>query len=68
MNGKNGLLVNKRTILHHIESPWLVNLPEQAYYFCDDPSCDVVCFSQFTQSIILSFDGNNLGVCVLNIE
>ncbi len=31
-----------KTILHHIKSPWDLPLKEQAYYFCNDPLCDVV--------------------------
>ncbi|WP_281400904.1 putative iron-sulfur cluster-binding metallochaperone [sulfur-oxidizing endosymbiont of Gigantopelta aegis] len=46
INKKSYSLVSKTTIKHHIKSPW--NLPEgeQGYYFCSDPNCDVVYFSQ----------------------
>ena len=33
-----------KTILHHIKEPWNLTLKQQTYYFCDDPSCDVVYF------------------------
>lgn len=44
VNGKSGLEVPYGTLLHHIRTPWELALKEQAYYFCDDPNCDVVYF------------------------
>lgn len=38
--------VKRKTILHHIVKPWLHDLPEQTYYYCDDPECDVIYFSE----------------------
>ena len=32
------------TILHHLSEPWKLKLRDQAYYFCDDPDCDVAYF------------------------
>ncbi|MCU7829811.1 MAG: hypothetical protein KZQ85_12155 [Candidatus Thiodiazotropha sp. (ex Myrtea sp. 'scaly one' KF741663)] len=32
------------TIKHHIKAPWRWEGKSQAYYFCDDPECDVVYF------------------------
>lgn len=32
------------TVFHHIKQPWTYQLRNQAYYFCDDPECDVVYF------------------------
>lgn len=43
--------VTIRTILHNIKQPWTRNLPEQAYYYCDDPCCDVVYFGEDKQII-----------------
>ena len=34
------------TVLQHIKSPWRLALPQQAYYFCDDPNCELVYFSR----------------------
>ena len=38
--------VGTKTLLHHIKSPWLVDLKQQGYYFCTDPQCQVVYFGQ----------------------
>jgi len=38
--------VSSTTILHHIKSPWNWQTKDQSYYFCDDPECDVVYFSE----------------------
>ena len=43
-NGKQYLEVPFGTVLHHIRKPWELALKDQAYYFCDDPHCDVVYF------------------------
>ena len=43
-NNKNYVAVAKKTIIHHINSPWESELKEEQYYFCDDPECDVVYF------------------------
>jgi len=45
-NGKQCAAVQLRTIAHHLNKPWLKTLKSQAYYFCDDPACDVVYFGQ----------------------
>lgn len=44
INGKQYLEVPYGTVLHHVKEPWKLALKEQAYYFCDDPHCDVVYF------------------------
>lgn len=43
-NSKEYIAVTKKTIIHHIKSPWEKELTEEQYYFCDDPECDVVYF------------------------
>lgn len=45
-NGKTYGGVKRKTLLHHITQPWLNSLPEQGYYFCSDPDCDVVYFGE----------------------
>ena len=35
-----------KTILHHIREPWQWRPEADAYYFCDDPECEVVYFGQ----------------------
>lgn len=46
VNGKRYTKVAMGTIFHHLKSPWQWPLDEQAYYFCDDPECDVVYFGE----------------------
>jgi len=43
-NGQNYSKVAYATVLHHVKNSWKNNFGEQAYYFCDDPDCDVVYF------------------------
>jgi len=45
-NGQPYVSVKRKTLLHHISQPWLSSLPEQGYYFCTDPDCDVVYFGE----------------------
>lgn len=37
--------VSYKTILHHIKNSWGFKASSGSYYFCDNPSCDVVYFS-----------------------
>lgn len=46
VNGQEYKSVGLKTILHHINSPWNWVEKQQAYYFCDDPECDVVYFGE----------------------
>lgn len=50
LNGQSYQRVERKTLLHHLLKPWQLDLPEQAYYFCDSPDCDVVYFGQDTQT------------------
>ena len=46
VNGKEYKEVSRKTMMHHIKDPWNWKGKSQSYYFCDDPSCDVVYFGQ----------------------
>ncbi len=46
VNGIEYPAVSLRTILHHIQRPWAWTASDQEYYFCADPSCDVVYFGE----------------------
>lgn len=46
VNHNDYVRVPLKTILHHTKAAWDLNLKEQAYYFCDDPGCDVVYFAE----------------------
>ena len=50
-NGKQYLEVPYGTVLHHAKTPWKLAPKEQAYYFCDDPNCDVVYFGSDDSAI-----------------
>lgn len=50
VNGQDYHRVERKTLLHHLQKPWQVELPEQGYYFCDSPDCDVVYFGQDKQT------------------
>ena len=43
---KNGTLVSIATIQHHLKRAWLWQAKDQAYYFCDDPNCEVAYFGE----------------------
>lgn len=45
-NGVEYKEVSLKTVLHHIINPWNRVVKDQAYYFCDDPECDVVYFGE----------------------
>ncbi len=44
VNGMSCERVSYRTVLHHVRSPMNQALPEQRYFFCPDPDCNVVYF------------------------
>lgn len=44
VNGIEYKQVSFRTVIHHLEKPWKWEHPNQDYYFCDDPECNVVYF------------------------
>lgn len=51
VNGKTYNEVPVATVMHHITQPWNYPLSDQAYYFCDDPECDVVYFASDNTTI-----------------
>lgn len=46
LNGRVYSAVNRRTVLHQVKTPWARDIPEQGYYFCTDPDCEVVYFGE----------------------
>ena len=54
LNGQLYPQVARKTLLHHLNKPWQLDIPEQAYYFCDSKDCEVVYFGadkrSFTQA------------------
>lgn len=54
VNGQLYPQIRRRTVLHQIRQPWQQALTAEHYYFCDDPNCDVVYFSNDQQIIVQS--------------
>ena len=44
-NGKTYKTIAVRTVAHHVKHPWELNSNGKVFYFCDDPGCDVVYFT-----------------------
>jgi len=40
------LSVQLKTMLHHIKNPWAQTLIDKEYYFCSNPDCNVVYFTE----------------------
>lgn len=51
-NGQEYAEVSARTILHQLKQAWAWSPTASAYYYCDDPACDVVYFGN-DDSVIL---------------
>ena len=43
-NGQEYRQVAFKAMMHQLRQPWSMELPDQAYYFCTSPECDVVYF------------------------
>jgi hypothetical protein len=54
VNGQTYNSVDIKTIRHQVKNPWQIELPDQGYYFCDDPGCDVVYFGDDRRTLIRS--------------
>lgn len=52
VNGKTYQSVSRRTMLHHVRKPWNSPLPQQDYFFCTDPDCNVVYFGEDNSQIL----------------
>lgn len=61
-NGKAYLGVPYKTVLHHVKEPWKLDLLKQSYYFCDDPSCDVVYFGSNNSTINKTLIRTKIGI------
>jgi len=59
VNNKLYKSVSQLTVLHNLLDPWNKISGEQTYYFCDDPDCEVIYFSD-SGSIFKKPDIRNL--------
>lgn len=62
INGKEYKTVSIKTIQHQIKQPWHWQAKEQAYFFCDDPTCDVVYFGEDKSIIKKSALRSRIGI------
>jgi len=44
-NGKPYKSIPITAVTHHVKRPWDLDTEGKVFYFCDDPKCDVVYFS-----------------------
>lgn len=62
VNGREYLEVSARTIAHHITEAWNWKQTANHYYFCDDPTCEVVYFGDDSSTILKSQLRTQLGL------
>ena len=43
--GHTSLIVSTKTVLHHIKQPWMLEHAACMFFFCRNPNCDTVYFS-----------------------
>lgn len=44
-NGKEYSTISSRTVMHQVYQPWQYDLYGNLYYFCNDPNCEIVYFT-----------------------
>jgi len=54
--------ISTRTVTHHVCKSWELKTDGKDYYFCDDPECDVVYFSDDDSIITKSQLRNQVGI------
>jgi len=54
VNGREYAEVSTQTIVHHVKEAWNWNPMGQRFFFCSDPSCDVVYFGDGGSIILKS--------------
>ena len=45
LNGRFYRRVDTRTVLHQVRAPWNMKSGANSFYYCDDPACEAVYFS-----------------------
>jgi len=59
---KKNLSVQLKTILHHIKKPWTHTLNDEAYYYCSNPNCNIVYFTESAIVINKSDIRSSIGI------
>jgi len=54
--------VSARTIAHHVKQPWLWNIHDQVFFYCEDPECEVVYFADDDSVILKSQLRTEMGI------
>ena len=68
VNGKSYKSIPTRTVTHHVQKPWDLITDGKTFYFCDDPGCDVVYFSNDGSVITTSELRNPVGIKSQSLE
>ncbi len=49
--GQKSLTVPLKTILHHVKRAWKIKFSDQPFFYCHNPTCEVVYFAKDTSVI-----------------
>ena len=61
-NGKSYKTIPVRVVTHHVKCPWDLDSKGKTFYFCDDPDCDVVYFTNDDSVITKSELRTDIGI------
>ena len=61
-NGKQYKTIPTRTVTHHVKRPWDFDTDGKVFYFCDDPECNVVYFTNVDSVITTSEMRTDVGI------
>ena len=61
-NGKSYKTIPVRAVTHHVKRPWDLDSKGKTFYFCDDPDCDVVYFTNENSVITKSELRTDIGI------
>ncbi|MES9941790.1 MAG: hypothetical protein ABW105_14325 [Candidatus Thiodiazotropha sp. 6PLUC1] len=62
VNGKSYKRISTRTVTHHVRQSWELDTDGKTFYFCDDPDCDVVYFSNDNSVITKTYLRTQVGI------
>jgi len=60
--GHKCLSVTEKTMLHHINKPWMYTLADQQYYYCSTENCDAIYFAENAEIITKSEIRTRIGI------
>ena len=62
VNNQQYKSVSTRTVSHHVKQPWNLRTADRTFYFCDDPKCNAVYFSDDNSVITKSQLRTEVGI------